>query len=320
MTKSKLKAFSLIELSIVILVIGILIAGIMEGRNVLYKAKLLAARALSQSSDVASIKNLIFWMDATQENSVINTSDSKIVSDGDNIKSWTDRNPQFQVPLVFSTSTANTYPIYRDSAINGLPALQFNGSNGAGSGYYLSTPSESRIAKPDNFSIFAVFTPLSGYEPDADRMGILAKQSTTTVTNESYGINFNGVGKTLNAVVMGGSPTEPTAINLHSPIISNIITDNVASIAGVTHNTQNSTSGFKLYKNGTNFASRNPSTSIIDAGTALNIGSGRTTIETKRFCKCYISEIIMYNRALKKEEINSVTKYLGQKWGIAVAS
>jgi prepilin-type N-terminal cleavage/methylation domain-containing protein len=317
-TKSKLKAFSLIELSIVILVIGILIAGIMEGRDILYKAKLSAARALSQSSDVASIKNLVVWVDATQENSVINISDSKIVSDGDNIKSWTDRNPQFQVPLVFSTSTANTYPIYRDSAINGLPALQFNGSNGAGSGYYLSTPSESRIAKPDNFSIFAVFTPLSGYAP-SDRIGILAKQTSSTVFNEMYGINFNGVNKTLNAVVMGGSPTVPTAINLFSPI-SNIITDNVASIAGVTHDTQNSTSGFKLYKNGTNFASRNPSTSIIDAGTALNIGSGRSTPETTRFCKCYISEIIMYDRALKKEEINSVTKYLGQKWGIAVAS
>ena len=318
MTKSKLKAFSLIELSIVILVIGILIAGIMEGRNVLYKAKLLAARALSQSSDVASIKNLIFWMDATQENSVINTSDSKIVSDGDNIKSWTDRNPQFQVPLVFSTSTANTYPIYRDSAINGLPALQFNGSNGAGSGYYLSTPSESRIAKPDNFSIFAVFTALSGHTTNS-RIGILAKQKTDTVGSEMYGINFNGLDQTINSVVMGGSPLGLVSVNLYEPI-SNIITDNVASIAGVTHNTQNSTSGFKLYKNGTNFASRNPSTSIIDAGTALNIGSGRTTIETKRFCKCYISEIIMYNRALKKEEINSVTKYLGQKWGIAVAS
>ena len=318
MTKHKLKAFSLIELSIVILVIGILIAGIMEGRNILYKAKLSAARALSQSSDVASIKNLIFWMDATQENSVINTSDSKIVSDGDNIKSWTDRNPQFQVPLVFSTSTANTYPIYRDSAINGLPALQFNGSNGAGSGYYLSTPSESRIAKPDNFSIFAVFTALSGHTTNS-RIGILAKQKTDTVGSEMYGINFNGLDQTINSVVMGGSPLGLVSVNLYEPI-SNIITDNVASIAGVTHNTQNSTSGFKLYKNGTNFVSKAPSTSIIDAGTALNIGSGRTLIDTTRFCKCYISEIIMYDRALKKEEINSVTKYLGQKWGIAVAS
>ena len=290
----------------------------MEGRNLLYKAKLSAARALSQSSDVASIKNLVVWVDATQENAITNTNLTKNVENGDSVKSWTDRNPQFQVPLVFSTSTANTYPIYRDSAINGLTALQFNGSNGAGSGYYLSTPSESRIAKPDNFSIFAVFTALSGHAMDS-RIGILAKQSTTTVTNETYGINFDGLNQTINSVVMGGSPTVPTPINLYSPI-SNIITDNVASIAGVTHDTQNSTSGFKLYKNGTNFASRNPSTSIIDAGTALNIGSGRSTIETTRFCKCYISEIIMYDRALKKEEINSVTKYLGKKWGIAVAS
>ena len=293
----------------------------MEGRNVLYKAKLSAARALSQSSDVASIKNLVVWADATQENAITNTNLTKNVENGDSVKSWTDRNPQFQVPLVFSTSTANTYPIYRDSAINGLPALQFNGSNGAGSGYYLSTPSESRIAKPDNFSIFAVFTALSGHGTDP-RIGILAKQRTKPISNEMYGINFNGLNQTINGVVMGGSPIGPTSLNLssNSPFITNTITDNVASIVGVTHDTGNITSGFKLYKNGTNFVSGAPSTSIVAAGTNLNIGSGRATDLTSRFCKCYISEIIMHNRALTNEEIGSISKYLGQKWEIAVSS
>ena len=67
----------------------------MEGRNVLYKAKLSAARALSQSSDVASIKNLVVWADATQENAITNTNLTKNVENGDSVKSWTDRNPQF---------------------------------------------------------------------------------------------------------------------------------------------------------------------------------------------------------------------------------
>ena len=33
-----------------------------------------------------------------------------------------------------------------------------------------------------------------------------------------------------------------------------------------------------------------------------------------------IAEIIVFNRALKTEERQAVEKYLGQKWGIKVAS
>ena len=53
------RAFSLVELSIVILVIGIVIAGVTQTSRLIGQMKLSSARTLSQSSDVNGIKDLI---------------------------------------------------------------------------------------------------------------------------------------------------------------------------------------------------------------------------------------------------------------------
>ncbi len=59
MTKKLSKAFSLIELSIVILIIGVLIAAAGQGLDLLRDARVAAAQMLTQSSRVGSLKNLI---------------------------------------------------------------------------------------------------------------------------------------------------------------------------------------------------------------------------------------------------------------------
>ena len=47
---------------------------------------LTSARSLSKSSDVASIRDLVLWLDATAENSLANDVLSLDVSDGETIK------------------------------------------------------------------------------------------------------------------------------------------------------------------------------------------------------------------------------------------
>jgi prepilin-type N-terminal cleavage/methylation domain-containing protein len=61
------KAFSLIELSVVVLIIGILIAGITQSSRLVRAMKLNTARSLTRSSDVNSIRNLTAWFDSTAE-------------------------------------------------------------------------------------------------------------------------------------------------------------------------------------------------------------------------------------------------------------
>ncbi|MBU6338893.1 MAG: prepilin-type N-terminal cleavage/methylation domain-containing protein [Rickettsiales bacterium] len=59
MKKNTYKAFSLIELSIVILVIGILFAGVMQGRSLIQKSRLKTAQSLTKSSPVSGIYGLL---------------------------------------------------------------------------------------------------------------------------------------------------------------------------------------------------------------------------------------------------------------------
>ena len=55
------KAFSLIELSVVILIIGILVAGVTSSSRSVKRMKILTAQNLTTSAPVSSIKDLIFW-------------------------------------------------------------------------------------------------------------------------------------------------------------------------------------------------------------------------------------------------------------------
>jgi len=50
----KHQAFSLVELSIVILIIGVLIAGVIQGSNLVTKFRIKTAQTLTQSSPVSS--------------------------------------------------------------------------------------------------------------------------------------------------------------------------------------------------------------------------------------------------------------------------
>ncbi len=63
------KAFSLIELSIVILVIGILIAGVVQGTSMVKKSQLVIARNLTKNSPVSRIKDLAAWYETSLESS-----------------------------------------------------------------------------------------------------------------------------------------------------------------------------------------------------------------------------------------------------------
>jgi prepilin-type N-terminal cleavage/methylation domain-containing protein len=118
--KKKL-AFSLIELSVVILVIGILVIGITKGSRIMQSAKISKLTSLSKSSPIASMANLVMWYDATSKDSYSNANSLK---DGDTITTLKDLNPQ-STNKINLTGTAT----YLESAINGLPAIDFNGSS-----------------------------------------------------------------------------------------------------------------------------------------------------------------------------------------------
>jgi prepilin-type N-terminal cleavage/methylation domain-containing protein len=67
--KNTQKAFSLIELSIVILIIGILVAGVTQSSRLVNEIRLSSARSVTQSYPVYSIPGISSWIETTLESS-----------------------------------------------------------------------------------------------------------------------------------------------------------------------------------------------------------------------------------------------------------
>jgi len=113
----KRMGFSLIELSIVILVIGILVLGITKGSLVINKAKLGSAKSLTSSAPVPLISDLVAWYEPTLDTSFAPSD----ISQGTTLSAWNDNSPYKSN----NTSVGATIPTYNESAINNLPAVTF---------------------------------------------------------------------------------------------------------------------------------------------------------------------------------------------------
>ena len=121
MKKSKSKAFSLIELAVVIIVVGILIAGVTQGGALIAKSKYKVSQTLTQSSPVSATPGLRLWLETSLNNSI----SSLEANDDNSVSVWNDINPQVSTKLF--ARTASTGILYKSkSAINALPSLYFS--------------------------------------------------------------------------------------------------------------------------------------------------------------------------------------------------
>lgn len=283
-----IKAFSLVELSIVILIIGILVGGVIQGSKLLNVFRLMTARSLTKSSPVSGIKNLVVWYETSSTESFIASE----AVDGSTVSIWYDINPQTTVKNNITQSTTANKPKYYENVFGGIPSVRFDGVNDGVNGDYLSFDFSN--LSNTNFTIFVV----------DKKVGI----------NNNYSMFFSGSGSLIlgyvgaNNILFSspggdiyytGDTTPGRVSKIHTFLLS-------------------STTGKKYWLNG----GKNPDSSNSSQKTLVSSSSTNNAIGSYKTAYPYggdIAEVIMFNRDLTTEERQSIEDYLSKKYSIAIS-
>jgi prepilin-type N-terminal cleavage/methylation domain-containing protein len=286
-------AFSLIELSIVILIIGILVAGVTQSSRLIRQMALSSAKSLTTSSPVPSIAGLVSWYEPTLDKSF----DEAEASDNSTVSNWYDINPTSVSKINLIQSDPNRRPTYVVNGLNGLPSLKFNGAN-----TYLQSNGFIPEHNTNNFSLFIVSVNLENVNIRAlfcNRFGPAPYNSLRGFVIYSVNAIYS-----VPAGTGGGwnGPSGFVTVNGMKDIVS-LVRDNT---------------NLNLYRNGANPIS----TAMVYAPNLVRPTSigGMTACELSDlyFFNGFISEIILYNRNLTNDERQDVEKYLAKKWAIKI--
>ena len=300
MKKTNLKAFSLIEMSLVTLVIAILIAGVLKGFSIVDSAKLKSARALTQSSPVAAAPGLRLWLEATLDESL----DDAIAVDGAAVTRWNDINPQNYTSRLYARTTSSSI-LYRESTgINALPSIYFPSSASADF-FTISSSKDSTVATaiptPDGaFSYFLVVKP--------DALGSVNNLLYNgTDTSDGWGYANTATDRTIlfDDITADNQTGDPALPN--------------AEIITVTHGPSSVGSPLKMYINGAADGTLSSSAAVdVESPTVgFYIGS-RDASGSANNWQGYVSEIIIFERKVSESYRKEIEKYLSKKYAIKV--
>ena len=287
------KAFSLIELSIVILIIGILVAGVTQSSRLIRAMKIQSARQLTMSSPVPSISNLNLWLETTLEKSFNDTE----TSNGSTITKWYDINPQSGFKNdAYQTNTARA-PIYNFN--ESLPLVNFNGNN---DGQYFNLPDDTIPSGDLAFTMFLTIRlakDAAVKNHDILCAGMWSNPITLIRLDNTNGFKFTNF-------TGGGSST------VHWPQTSN---QAVGTLTLFTASYKNTNQRFvSAHVNGVQSFQVN----VADArstGSGYNRISGNGWVNFEYF-RGDIAELIIFSKFLNDEERKSVESYIMKKWSI----
>ena len=285
-------AFSLVEIAMVILIIGILISGISSGVDLYDDYKLKIAQNLTKNSRVGRIEDLEIWLETTSEDGFAIGTDpylnlSEIPNNGTKIGLWRDINPKLISENrfnIFRNNTSNAQPTYTRIGINSLPALKFDYND------YLYTYNYQSRLNSTKFSTFLVM--------NHDNLGTASYNFVLYSRPSGIGGYSLLIQKLTNNIqslnyMVGSSVWQgSTAIvkSIEVPIIVSFIFDGKNS---------------KLYRNGVEY-----STSFTGSY-SLNTNS-----QTYLAPRGYFGEFIYFSRDLIDKERQDVENYLSKKWAI----
>jgi len=288
------KAFSLIEAAIVIIVVGILIAGITISSALIKKSRIASAQAFTDKSPVNNVDDLVFWLESSYSSNLISNfssgSGSEYISgdslqDGQNLFSWIENRPVVDKIKVISIGDGPTY----SNTINYIQSVKFD--ENSDSNYFRIT--NASFLNGGDYTIFITEKRMGSGE------NFILGNSANVASNRSLLIGYDSD----SSIIHSQSGSAIDVDNTYYASVKNYETsiDETRIMTVV----QSSSGGKSIYING-----------ILAAKDESNIAqlSGVSTLDIGRNYNGEIGEIIIYRRALLDMERKAVEDYLGAKW------
>lgn len=297
------KAFTLIEIALVLATISILILGVIQGSKLIDKAKLANARKMTDQSPIHSIQNgLVLWLETTTSGSLVNSNGSFDVRDNNQIQIWRNMIDGLS-DLNAAQTTPSSQPLFQGDAINGLPALEFDGVDD-----FLIIPNNPSL-ETNNITVFIVAMAIPIDITNTLRSILTKGTSGGGSSNPAYEVRYNNQIKRINFLTTNSSGTSYASANT-------TILENIGFIFSAVHNSSNATSGLQSFFNGELQGSNATTNSIARNNQAITIARQKSTVD--RYFSGYIGEVIFFNRALTTEEMKNIETYLSKKWRISL--
>ena len=305
------KAFSLIEISVVIIIIGILIAGISNGIDLYQDYRLTSARNLTKNSVISRIPDLKLWLETTSEKAfkvgtTANISDYKNIAlpnDQQDIGVWQE-DVATKYPQEIASQLNDFKPSYVKNGIGGLPSLYFDGKSNLG-GDFMSFDGSLLSVWEDGYTVFLV-----------EKRASLGNPSFTP----EYSILYQYI-LTSSANLIGY--VDSSWVRIMAPVgqyikgnVNNKLNEN--RIHCYYHNNKILSSLSKIFIN-----KKAISLSSSDSALSRSIGSIASG-QIARFSPGWtlsdysglISEIIIFGRPLSDKELENIHLYLSNKYKI----
>jgi prepilin-type N-terminal cleavage/methylation domain-containing protein len=290
------KAFSLIEISVVILIIGILISGISNGIDLYIDSRIASARSLTLNSRVGRISSLVGWWETTLEKSF----DKSESVEGAKITNWFDSNPTNIEKAKLNQTTTSNKANYKTNIINSLPAILFEGD-------------DKYIIKNifgESYSLFVVLL--------SNSLGAGASNSPAYVNSIVIGADTPGSANDIIPLALGAGYFKMFTGNNETTLASSYkINIGTPYIVFASRNFENGQR--KIMIDNANTVSDNLGGIKVLLNSNSNVGIGAdSNNDNTTLYNGYLAEIIIYNKILESQEVESIHKYLSKKYSIKI--
>jgi prepilin-type N-terminal cleavage/methylation domain-containing protein len=287
--KTKNSAFSLVELSIVLLVIGILIVGASQGYSLVKSARISNARSITAKSPISQTPGLLAWYETTSKESF----DKSQIRDGAQITQWKDISPSSILTssnILITTASDNV--TYSQSSINKLPAVKFSASGKLS----LATFTQGASSQATIFMVVKL-----NYVPDSSNYRTIFDSSSSI-----FAFSIKSDMAQLNAGSAGATNSSANSFSNSGEYAIAIYFNGSSS---------------KVFLNNTNLTLP---TSASD-GSSLNAGTTNQLVGMTLANKVlnagfsgFISEVAVFNRVVKSSERKEIFNYFSKKYKINI--